>query len=247
MESAYIITLPLTLRAARPAVWVSERWSRKKPSLSASRMATNETSGKSSPSRSRLMPTRTSNSPSRRSRMISIRSTVSISWCIYRTRTSIFARNAVRSSAIFFVSVVTRTRSFRSTRIWISESKSSICPITGLTLTSGSTRPVGRITCSTVCMAKPFSSLPGVAETYSASCILFRNSSNFRGRLSKALGSRNPYSTSVSFRARSPAYIAPTCGSVTWDSSTISKKSSGKWSSSVQGREPAGRRASTRE
>ena len=49
--------------------------------MSASRIATSETSGMSSPSRSRLMPTSTSNIPRRRSRMISTRSTVSMSEC----------------------------------------------------------------------------------------------------------------------------------------------------------------------
>src|SRR3970282_1387776 len=54
----------------------SEPLDRRKPSLSASRMATSETSGRSSPSRSRLMPTSTSNSPRRRSRRISTRRAV---------------------------------------------------------------------------------------------------------------------------------------------------------------------------
>ena len=68
-------------RAARPTVWISELSERRKPSLSASRMATSDTSGMSSPSRSRLMPTITSNLPSLKSRMISTRSTVSTSEC----------------------------------------------------------------------------------------------------------------------------------------------------------------------
>ena len=55
--------MPLMCRAARPIVWISERSERRKPSLSASRIATSDTSGMSSPSRSRLMPTSTSNSP----------------------------------------------------------------------------------------------------------------------------------------------------------------------------------------
>ena len=38
-RSAYMITLPRTLRAARPMVWISERAARRKPSLSASRIA----------------------------------------------------------------------------------------------------------------------------------------------------------------------------------------------------------------
>ena len=54
--------------------------------MSASRMATRDTSGRSRPSRRRLMPTSTSNSPSRRLRMISIRSMVWTSECMYRTR-----------------------------------------------------------------------------------------------------------------------------------------------------------------
>ena len=58
--SAYMWTSPETLRAARPMVWISDRPLRRKPSLSASRIATSDTSGRSRPSRSRLMPTSTS-------------------------------------------------------------------------------------------------------------------------------------------------------------------------------------------
>src|SRR5215210_4151577 len=63
--SAYMCTWPDTLRAARPMVWMSEVSLRRNPSLSASRIATNDTSGRSRPSRNRLIPTSTSNSPSR--------------------------------------------------------------------------------------------------------------------------------------------------------------------------------------
>src|SRR5205085_731057 len=49
--SAYMSTLPWTLRAARPIVWISEVSPRRKPSLSASRIAPSETSGRSRPSR----------------------------------------------------------------------------------------------------------------------------------------------------------------------------------------------------
>jgi hypothetical protein len=82
MRSAYMITRPSALRAARPMVWISEVSERRKPSLSASRIATSPHSGISSPSRSRLMPTSTSKAPSRRSRRISIRSIVSMSECM---------------------------------------------------------------------------------------------------------------------------------------------------------------------
>ena len=79
--SAYMTTLPSMFRAARPIVWISEVAPRRKPSLSASRMPISETSGRSRPSRSRLTPTSTSYSPRRSSRMIWIRSSVSISEC----------------------------------------------------------------------------------------------------------------------------------------------------------------------
>ena len=68
--------MPATLRAARPTVWISATSERRKPSLLASSTATSETSGKSKPSRSRLIPTNTSNSPKRKSRRISTRSNV---------------------------------------------------------------------------------------------------------------------------------------------------------------------------
>ncbi|CAM5686206.1 hypothetical protein SGLAM104S_02953 [Streptomyces glaucescens] len=79
--SAYMWTWPETLRAARPMVWIREVPERRKPSLSASRIATRDTSGRSRPSRSRLMPTRTSYSPARSSRSSSTRRRVSTSSC----------------------------------------------------------------------------------------------------------------------------------------------------------------------
>ncbi len=60
MVSAYMTTWPPTFRAARPETWISDHALRRNPSLSASRMATSVTSGRSMPSRSRLMPTSTS-------------------------------------------------------------------------------------------------------------------------------------------------------------------------------------------
>ena len=45
MLSAYSTTMPCSFRAARPMVWMSEVSERRKPSLSASRMATSDTSG----------------------------------------------------------------------------------------------------------------------------------------------------------------------------------------------------------
>ena len=148
-RSPYRITCPFTCRAARPATCMSELRDRKNPCLSASITATNDTSGKSSPSLNKLIPTRTSNSPRRRSRRICTRLNVSISLCKYRTRRFTPRRNSLKSSAIRFVRVVTRIRSFRSVRSRISPIKLSICPSLFLTSTTGSNSPVGRITCST--------------------------------------------------------------------------------------------------
>ena len=46
--------------------------------------------------------------------------------------------------------------------------------------------------------------------------------------MSKAQGRRKPYSTRLSFLARSPLNMARTWGRVTWLSSTKRTKSSGK-------------------
>ena len=69
-RSAYMTTSPPMFRAARPIIWINDQALRRKPSLSASRIATRVTSGRSMPSRSRLIPTTTSKTPSRRSRRI---------------------------------------------------------------------------------------------------------------------------------------------------------------------------------
>ena len=73
-----------TLRAARPMVWIRLRVERRKPSLSASRIDTSDTSGRSRPSPSSFMPTSTSYSPSR-SCAAAPRRSVSTSECRYRT------------------------------------------------------------------------------------------------------------------------------------------------------------------
>src|SRR3546814_4049566 len=72
ITSAYIITRPSSFLAARPIVWINAVCERKKPSLSASRIATNDTSGRSRPSRSRLMPTSTSRSEEHTSELQSL-------------------------------------------------------------------------------------------------------------------------------------------------------------------------------
>jgi len=62
-----------------PAVCVNDLSDLRKPSLSASRIATKDTSGRSKPSLNKFTPTSTSKTPSRRSRIISTLSSVSTS------------------------------------------------------------------------------------------------------------------------------------------------------------------------
>lgn len=66
-------------------VWIKLVVLLKKPSLSASIMAMSETSGKSSPSLSKLMPISISKAPLLKPLMISLRSIASISECMYLT------------------------------------------------------------------------------------------------------------------------------------------------------------------
>ena len=76
-----MITFPSSCLAALPMVCIREVADLKYPSLSASKIATIETSGKSKPSLRRFIPTTTSYVPSLKSLKISILSIVSISEC----------------------------------------------------------------------------------------------------------------------------------------------------------------------
>ena len=98
----------------------------------------------------------------------------------------------------------------------------------GRTSTSGSMSPVGRTICSTTCDDTSSSYGLGVAERNTTWFTFSTNSSKRSGRLSIADGSRNPCSTSVSLRDRSPSYWPCSCGTVTCDSSSTTRKSSGK-------------------
>ena len=64
---------------------------------------------------------------------------------------------------------------------------------------------------------------PGVADTYTICGTRCWNSGIFNGRLSAAVGKRNPCSMRLSFRDLSPKYMPPTCGSVTCDSSMMTR------------------------
>ena len=90
--------------------------------------------------------------------------------------------------------------------------RSSIWPLVGFTITSGSTRPVGRTICSTTWLDTWISYWLGVADRNTTWLIRSMNSSNRSGRLSAADGSRKPCSMSCSLRERSPSYWPCSCG-----------------------------------
>src|SRR5258708_2846462 len=85
MYADNMITCPSMCLAALPMVWIRLVLLLKKPSLSASKITTKDTSGKSNPSLSKLIPTITSNSPSLKDCKISALFKVSISECRYST------------------------------------------------------------------------------------------------------------------------------------------------------------------
>ena len=103
-------------------------------------------------------------------------------------------------------------------------------------------RPVGRITCSVKTPpVRSISQGPGVAETKMVSGRMASHSSNFKGRLSRQEGSRQPNSESVHLRRKSPRNMPPHCGTVTWLSSTISSALPGRLSYSLGGGSPGQR------
>ena len=167
---------------------------------------------------------------------------------MYRTLRPCSWRYSVRSSAIRFVSVVTSVRKPFSAADLASSSRSSTWCATGRTSTAGSTRPVGRMTCSaktpSVC---PSSQSPGVADTNTDCGRMPFHSSNLSGRLSTQDGSLNPCSARVCFRRESPLYIAPSWGTVTCDSSAKTIAWSGMYSNSVGGGSPGRRPVRNRE
>src|SRR5438876_523324 len=95
-------------------------------------MATSETSGRSSPSRRRLMPTSTSNCPSRSSRSTVMRSMASSSEWSQAHFMPASRKYVVRSSDMRFVSVVTRVRWRLAVRLALSIARSAIWPRAGL-------------------------------------------------------------------------------------------------------------------
>ena len=145
----------------------------------------------------------------------------------------------MRSSDRRLVSVVTSTRSPFPAAARISPMRFSTWPFVGRRLISGSSSPVGRISCSATTAERSSSNGPGVAEAKTVWPVICSNSAKLCGRLSSAEGRRKPKSTSTCLRARSPLYMPPICGTVAWLSSMKSRKSFGKKSIRQNGRSPA--------
>ena len=120
-----------------------------------------------------------------------------------------------------------------------SANRSSTWVSTERTMHGGSIRPVGRTTCSTNTPPVASNSQgPGVAETKIVCGRMCSHSSNLSGRLSTHEGRRNPKSASVDLRLKSPLYMPPNWGTVTWLSSTIKSAFSGRYSNNVGGGSP---------
>mmetsp|Transcript_31289 Transcript_31289/g.50208 ORF Transcript_31289/g.50208 Transcript_31289/m.50208 type:complete len:214 (+) Transcript_31289:442-1083(+) len=118
-------------------------------------IATNDTSGRSSPSLRRFTPTTQSKTPLRNAANILSLCIGFTSQCIHMAFTPLWLRNADSLSAMTRVRATTRARSPREMREKISASKSSICAFVGLTITSGSNIPVGRVNSSTTPFPPP--------------------------------------------------------------------------------------------
>mmetsp|Transcript_3835 Transcript_3835/g.7426 ORF Transcript_3835/g.7426 Transcript_3835/m.7426 type:complete len:212 (+) Transcript_3835:698-1333(+) len=208
---------------------VSER---RKPCLSASMMATNDTSGRSRPSRSILQPMSTSYWPLRSPSIASRRSTGFRSECSHAAGTPRASRKRASSSADRFVSTVTSVFSPTARRDSICASRWSSTPPTSsalMTRTCGSGTPVGRTISSVTDGDMPHkrsTSAPGVAEMSTACGTRAQNSALVSGRLSSADGRRKPCATRLRLRWWSPANMAEICGAVMWHSSTRSSQSS---------------------
>jgi hypothetical protein len=117
--------------------------------------------------------------------------------------------------------------------------QSSTWSSTGRISTGGSIRPVGRMTCSA--KTPPVCSISQAAGRGRDATVCGRiasHSSKRSGRLSMQDGRRKPYSASVALRRKSPRYMPPICGMVTWLSSTKSSALSGRYSNSVGGGSP---------
>ncbi len=199
-------------------VWTREVSERGKLSLSASRMATRVTSGRSRPSRSRLIPTRVSNSPRRRSREdldplhgVDLRVQVAdpqahLEQVVGQVLGHLLGQGGDQRPA--------GRASTRPRTSWI---RSSIWPLVERTTTSGSTRPVGADDLldhrAPTRAARTGRGWPRRTPRWPTRSRTRRSAA---AGWSIADGSRKPCSTRVALRLWSPSYWPWSWGTVTW-------------------------------
>jgi hypothetical protein len=158
MVSAYMCTWPDTLRAARPMVWMRLVPLRRKPSLSASRIGHQADLGQVEPLAQQVDADQHVVVPLPQL-LEQLDAPDGVDLGVQVADPDAELEQVVGEVLdIFLVSVVTRTRSSFSARTRISCTRSSIWPLVGLTTISGSTRPVGRMTCSTTSLRTRLSS-----------------------------------------------------------------------------------------
>ena len=146
--SAYIMTSPLRFRAARPTVCVSERWLRRKPFLVGVEDGHERYFGE--------VEALSEEVDADKDIVFAGAEAVENLYAVEGVDVAVDVGRldfeveevVVEPSVMRLVRVVTRVRSLRSMRSWISSRRWSIWFIDGTTRMGGSRRPVGRMTCS---------------------------------------------------------------------------------------------------
>ena len=148
--SAYRITSALTLRAARPIVWISDVLAAQEPLLVGVEDRHQRHLRQVEPLAEQVDADQHVERPlAQLAQDLHPLDRVELGVQPLAPQAGLAEVVASGPRASRLVSVVTSTRSFRSARVLISLTRSGTCPRAGLTWITGSTSPVGRITCST--------------------------------------------------------------------------------------------------
>ena len=178
------------------------------------RKSPQRTSGISSPSRSKLMPTSTSNSPQRKPQDNFYPQPCRYPECKWRTFYALLNKNSVDLRPIRLVKTVKSIHvHFLCTQLNFMQHVVT-CPVAGRTSISGSTtKPVGRTTCRPPHLGARLRKCLAVARHKILCVTMASHSSKRMGRLSQRR--RQAKTVQGFFAQRSPRYIAPICGMVT--------------------------------
>ena len=235
--------LAVDVRAARPIVSTSGVLPRRKLPCRRRSTATSETSGRTSPSRSR------SRRPARRTRRAQLADDLdSLERVDLRVRV---ARLHARLEQVvgqvhrhFLVSVVRSSAAVLAAPDLVQQVVDLV--LVARSSTSGSTMKVGRISCSATTFEWRARTGPGVAKTKTSCGTSWRNSSKRSSRLSSAEEAKAEDDQRLLARAIALVHAAELRDG--WcDSSTKTTRSSGKRTNSVNRCEPCGRPSRWRE